>query len=66
MPGGLKNTYPGTSVSQAFPNGCLAVNSSRSYLAGGMIPAMYSSPGLSIYQYLKIEGGWNIGITVIY
>ncbi len=33
-------TYPGTADLQPFPNGCLAVNSSRSYLAGGMILAM--------------------------
>ncbi len=46
-PGGLKNTYPGTAVSQPFPNGCLAVNSSRSYLAGGTILAMYQGEDIS-------------------
>ncbi len=41
LPGRLKNTYPGTAVSQHFPNGCLAVNSSISYQAGVTILAMY-------------------------
>ena len=40
LSGGVKNTYPRAAVSQPFKNGCLAVNSSRSYLAGGTILAM--------------------------
>ncbi len=63
LPGRLKNTYPGTAVSQPFPNGCLAVNSGKIYLAGGTIreksDKLYECPLISANQSSPLQLTWE-------